>query len=85
VVFSVGDAEAGGQALRERIHAAYGSGLIGFCIMLFCLISLPCVATLAATWRESGSIRWALLQAGGLTALAWVVTTAVYQVGRLVS
>jgi len=58
VVFSVGDAEAEGQALR-------------------------CVATLAATWRESGSIGWALLQAGGLTALAWLVTAAVYQVGSL--
>jgi len=83
VVFSVGDAEAEGQALRQRIRTAYRSPLTGFCIMLFCLISLPCVATLAATWRESGSIGWALLQAGGLTALAWLVTAAVYQVGSL--
>jgi ferrous iron transport protein B len=83
VVFSVGDAEADGQALRQRSDAAYESPLTGFCIMLFCLISLPCVATLAATWKESGSIRWALLQAGGLTALAYAVTATVYQVGRL--
>jgi ferrous iron transport protein B len=51
--------------------------------MLFCLISAPCMATIAVTRRESGSWRWALLQLGGLTLLAWVVTAAVFQVGSL--
>ena len=50
-------------------------------IMLFCLISAPCMATVAVTWRESGSFYWALLQFAGLTVLAYILTTAVYQVG----
>jgi len=66
--------------LRERLQANY-TPLQGFCIMLYCLISLPCVATLATTWRESGALKWALLQAGGLTVLAWAVTAIVYQAG----
>ena len=51
--------------------------------MLFCLISAPCMATIAVTKRESNSWAWALFQLGGLTALAWILTTLVYQVGRL--
>ena len=51
--------------------------------MLFCLISTPCVATLAVTKMESGRWRWAGLQLGGLTLLAYVITLVVYQVGSL--
>jgi len=51
--------------------------------MLFCLISAPCAATIVCTWKESGSIKWAALQLAGLTVLAYVVTMAVFQVGRL--
>jgi ferrous iron transport protein B len=51
--------------------------------MLFMLISVPCMATIAVTKRESNSWGWALFQLGGLTALAYVVTLIVYQVGNL--
>ena len=79
VIFAVGH-EAGGHetSLGEQLRAQY-TPLQGFCIMLFCLISLPCVSTLTATFRESGALRWALLQMIGLTVLAWSITTAVYQ------
>jgi len=68
--------------LRERLRQSY-SPLVGFCIMLYCLLSAPCMATFAVTRRESRQWRWALLQFGGLTALAYVVTTLVFQVGRV--
>ena len=51
--------------------------------MLFCLISAPCMATIAVTKRESNSWKWAFLQLGGLTAFAYVLTVLVYQVGTL--
>ena len=85
IVFSVeAEEERGTQTLRKRLQATY-TPLQAFCIMLFCLISTPCVATLAATWKESESWRWALFQLAGLTALAYVVTLVVYQVGRLLT
>jgi ferrous iron transport protein B len=84
IMYSVGDAETGGEALRARLQADY-TPLQGFCVMLFCLISMPCVATVAMTRHETGSWRWALLQLFGLTALAYVITLAVYQVGRIVA
>ncbi|SPD74363.1 Ferrous iron transport protein B [uncultured Desulfobacterium sp.] len=82
IVYSVGEADEESETLRDKLKNTY-TPLIGFCIMLFCLISAPCMATIAVTKRESNSWRWALFQLGGLTALAWVLTVAVYQIGSL--
>jgi ferrous iron transport protein B len=81
IVYAV-DSPHHAEVLREELQASY-TPLIGFCTMLFCLISAPCVATLAVTRHETGSWRWAIFQFLGLTALAYVLTLAVYQTGRL--
>lgn len=81
IVFSVEAADNSGTAdLRRALRASY-TPLVGLCVMLFALIATPCMATVAVTRRESGSWRWSALQFLGLTALAWIVTTLVYQVG----
>jgi ferrous iron transport protein B len=82
IVYSIGEADETSQTLREKLRDNY-TPLQGFCIMLFCLISAPCVATLAICRRETNSWAWAWFQFGGLTAIAYVLTVAVYQVGRL--
>jgi ferrous iron transport protein B len=83
IVYSVGEADEESQALRDKLRDNY-SPLVGFCIMLFCLISAPCMATIAVTKRESNSWGWALFQLGGLTFLAYVLTVIVYQAGSLI-
>jgi ferrous iron transport protein B len=68
----------------EPLEAALGrdyTPLQGIAIMLFCLLGLPCVATIAVMWSESGSWKWALLQWGGLTAIAYAAALIVYQAG----
>jgi len=81
VIYAVGEADRDhSETLRSKLAGDY-SPLQGICIMLFILISSPCIATVAVTVRESGSWKWALLQWGYLTVLAWVVTTAVFQAG----
>jgi ferrous iron transport protein B len=75
-----GSAEESSQTLREKLQANY-TPLTGFCIMLFCLIATPCVATVVMTRQETRSWRWALFQFLGLTALAYIVTFIVYQIG----
>ncbi len=82
ILFAVSDQDNGAETLRGRLRQAY-TPLQAFCLMLFCLISAPCAATIVCTWKESGSIKWAALQAVGLTVLAYAVTMAVYQAGRL--
>jgi ferrous iron transport protein B len=82
IVYSVGEADETSEALRQRLRADY-SPLKGLCIMLFCLLSSPCMATVAVTAREAGSWKWAALQYVGLTVVAYLVTLVVYQVGNL--
>ncbi len=84
IVFSVGEAKMNPDNLRHRLRENYSS-LVAFCIMLFTLISMPCVATIAVTKRETGRWTWALFQLAGLTALAYVVTLLVYQIGSLLA
>ncbi len=82
IVFSMGETTEGSAALRATLLAEY-TPLIGFCIMLFCLIASPCMATVAVTKRESNSWKYAILQWVGLTAIAYVLCLVVYQVGSL--
>ena len=83
IVYSLGEEEdEKSEPLRAKLQANY-TPLQGFCIMLFCLVSAPCMATIAITKRESNSWKWALFQLAGLTVLAWIVTTVAYQVGGL--
>ena len=81
IVYAVGSSDEDAPDLREQLRADY-SPLTGFCVMLFCLISAPCVATIAMTRQETASWRWALFQFFGLTAMAYAVTFIVYQAGR---
>ncbi|MBN1269009.1 MAG: ferrous iron transport protein B [Kiritimatiellae bacterium] len=82
IVHAVDTSEAAGGALGEDLRRQY-SPLVGFCVMLFMLIGMPCAATVAVTRAESGSWRWALFQLAGLTLLAYILTVAVYQLGTL--
>ncbi len=82
VVYSVGEADETSEPLAETLRANY-SPLVGFCIMLFCLIATPCMATFAVMAKEAGSWKWAFAQWFGLTAIAWVLTTLVYQIGKM--
>lgn len=83
IVYSVGkEADEESSPLRDQLRANY-TPLVAFCIMLFCLVSAPCMATIAVTRRESNSWRWALFQLSGLTVMAWILTVIVFQAGRL--
>lgn len=82
IVYSIGETDENSEPLRDKLRENY-SPLTGFCIMLFMLISAPCMATIAVTKRESNSWKWALFQLGGLTLLAYIITLVVYQIGSL--
>ncbi|MBW1946930.1 MAG: ferrous iron transport protein B [Deltaproteobacteria bacterium] len=82
IVYSVGEADEESEPLRAKLRKDY-TALVAFCIMLFCLVSSPCMATIAVTKRESNSWKWAMFQLAGLTALAYALTVMVFQVGRL--
>jgi ferrous iron transport protein B len=55
--------------------------LVAVCILLFCLVSAPCMATIAVTVRETNSWKWGVVQFAGLTIVGWWIAVAVYQIG----
>jgi ferrous iron transport protein B len=84
IIYAVSSHEnASALTLRQHLQADYSS-LVGFCIMLFCLISSPCLATIAITRSETSSWFWAAFQFISLTVLAYIITFVVYQIGSLV-
>ena len=82
IVYAMGETDEDSEPLRDVLARNY-SPLVGISLMLFLLIATPCMATVAVTKRETGSWRWAALQFGGLTAVAYVISLVVYQVGSL--
>ena len=69
--------------LRQQMLADGITPLTSYCFLLFVLLYFPCIATIAAIKGETGSWKWAAFAAVYTTALAWVVSAAVYQIGTL--
>ncbi|GAO28958.1 ferrous iron transport protein B [Geofilum rubicundum] len=57
--------------------------LIALSFLMFILIYFPCIAVIAAIKKESGAWKWAIFTIVYTTALAWLVSFGVYQIGRL--
>lgn len=57
--------------------------LNAYCLMLFCLLYVPCAATVATVKKESGSWGFTLKMIVFQMILAWAVSVAVFQAGSL--
>ncbi|MCL1938538.1 MAG: ferrous iron transport protein B [Candidatus Azobacteroides sp.] len=69
--------------LRSKLQEAHTfTPLTAYSFMIFILIYFPCVAALAAIYRESG-LKWALFSAFYTTACAWLVAFGIYRIGGL--
>jgi len=84
-VYSLGEeADEESGALKEALRKDETfNPLVAFSLMMFVLIYFPCLACVAVLKSESGSWKWSFFVVGYLTVLAWIVSTIVYQVGRL--
>jgi len=70
--------------LRQLMLKEGITPLAAYAYLIFILLYFPCIATIAAIKNETGSWRWALFAAVYTTAVAWIVSAAVYQIGNLV-
>ncbi len=59
--------------------------LVAYAFMAFCLIYVPCVATIAIIRKETNSWRWTGFAIGYTLALAWIIATLIYQIGSLIA
>ena len=76
-----GDDES--EALRNALLNSGMTPLSALSMMIFVLLYLPCLATIGAITRETGSIKWTLFDIAFTTAVAWSMSFIVYQGGRL--
>ncbi len=76
-----GEEEEEDTALIEALQGAF-TPLSAVAFNVFVLLYIPCMVAVAAQRHEYGT-KWALFNAVYLTALGWVVSTLIFQIGRL--
>ena len=80
---SFSDDTAKYSRLRNQMLADGITPLAAFSYLLFVLLYFPCIATVIAIRNETGSWSWAAFSAFYTTAIAWIVSMLVYQIGSL--
>ena len=88
VVYAAGD-DAEGVGLREAIRADVDPvtgrpvfrPLVGISLLVFFVLAMQCMSTLAVVRRETGSWKWPLGMLAWMTGLAYAASLLVYQVG----
>jgi ferrous iron transport protein B len=73
------------EALRTALLSSGMTRLSAVSMLVFVLLYLPCLATMAAIRRELRSWKWMLFSVGYSTSLAWVMAFLVFQGGKLLS
>jgi len=74
------------DTLRQQVRADGSkmySPLAAYSLMVFVILYVPCLATIAAIRKETGTWRWPMFSIAYTTTLAWVAACIVYQGGRL--
>jgi len=86
-LYSVGDEDEGSLLLKEKMKAAVRTDgkpvfnlATGLSLMIFYVLAMQCMSTLAVVKRETRSWKWPMIQLVYMTGLAWVMSWVVYQV-----
>jgi ferrous iron transport protein B len=85
VLFGVGNvASKAGMASLSGLLSAMGFGsLNAYVMMVFCLLYVPCAATIGTIKRESESVKFTFAIIGFQLLVAWLVAFLVYHLGGL--
>lgn len=86
VLFGIVNASSpeGMSAFASALSGSGFGSFNAFCLMVFCLLYIPCAATLGTIRKESNSWAWMGFTAVFQLAVAWAVTFGVYQIGMMV-
>ena len=76
-------AEEESDALKNALLSSTMTPLSALSMMIFVLLYLPCLATVAAIKRETGSFKWMFFSIAYNTSIAWFAAFFVYQGGKL--
>ena len=76
------EAQTPPQTLDEMLTQMF-TPLSAFSFAVFCLLYMPCIATLAAVKKALGGFRWALAALLTQTTLAWLAACLIWQTGSV--
>ena len=84
------DADKGSVAVGEKLKAERDprtgkpvyTPLVAVCLMVFYVLAMQCMSTIAVVYRETNSWKWPLFQTVYMTGLAWLVTFLVRVIGK---
>lgn len=82
IVYSVGEADETSESLRNQLQTHYNIP-IAISIMVFALLSTPCMATFAIVKRESNSWKWPVFQLVAMTVVAYIMSFIIYNISKL--
>lgn len=91
IIYNVGkDPETNSQSLVAAMRSAtrpdgrpVWTPLIGLTLMVFFVLAMQCMSTLAVVRRETNSWRWPLFMTAYMTATAYIAAFATYRIGTL--
>jgi ferrous iron transport protein B len=91
IIYNVGkDEDAQSQTLISAIHDAKRDDgtpawtpLTALTLMVFFVLAMQCMSTVAVVRRETNSWRWPIFMIGYMTGLAYVASMLTYQGGKL--
>jgi len=86
-LYSVGEnADENSETLRNKMNAAKRADgtqvyttATGYSLLIFYLLAMQCMSTLAVVKRETGSWKWPIIQLIYMTGLAYLLSFIAYQ------
>jgi ferrous iron transport protein B len=82
--YSLGDVQQNTTSLRQRlVNDPHWSPVSALAVLAFIMFYAPCFVTIVAIAGEAGSWKWAFFSMGFNTLFAFLLSTAIYQIGTL--
>jgi ferrous iron transport protein B len=78
------DERENSEALKNALLSSGMTPIAALAMMVFVLLYMPCIATLAAIRRETASLKWMIFSISYSTLLAWGMAFLVYQGGTMI-
>lgn len=78
------DQQEDSEALKKALVSSGMTPFAALAMMVFVLLYVPCLATLAAIRRETASLKWMIFSISYSTVLAWSMAFVVYQGGKMI-
>ena len=75
---------ASSAAVATALASTFTTPLSAFAFLVFILLYVPCVAAVAAIYKEMNSLKWTLISLGWQLGVAYVISMVIFQLGCLV-